>query len=46
VALAGVYFIYSATVEERYLDRAVPRHLPGIQALDQMLLPFIFLNRS
>lgn len=24
------------------LDRAVPRHLPGVQALDQMLVPFIF----
>ena len=33
--LAGVYFVYSATVEERYLARAVPGRLPGVQALDE-----------
>src|SRR5215467_5120520 len=35
VALAGVYFVYSAKVEEHYLARAVPRRLPGVQAVDQ-----------
>ena len=29
------YFLYSATVEERFIDRAVPGHLPGVQALDE-----------
>ena len=31
VILAGVYFVYSATVEERYMTRAVPRRVPGVQ---------------
>jgi len=34
-ALAGVYFVYSATVEERYLTEQFSRHLSPVQALDQ-----------
>jgi len=34
VALAGVYFVYSDR-RGALLDRAVPRNLPGVQALDQ-----------
>jgi hypothetical protein len=35
VGLAGVYFVYSATVEERNMTKAVPRDLPGVSALDE-----------
>jgi len=35
VALAGVYFVYGAKLEERYLTERFPRRLPGVQALDQ-----------
>lgn len=42
VALAGVYFIYSATVEERYLTKQFPDAYPGYKRSTKMLLPFIF----
>ena len=35
VALAGVYFAYSATVEERYLTEQFPDDLPALPARDQ-----------
>ena len=35
VALAGVYFLYSATVEERYMTDQFPDTYPVVQALDQ-----------
>jgi protein-S-isoprenylcysteine O-methyltransferase Ste14 len=42
VALAGVYFLYSATVEERYLTQQFPDTYPAYQRSTKMLIPFIF----
>lgn len=41
VALAGVYFVYSATVEERYLTDEFPDTYPAYKRSTKMLLPFI-----
>lgn len=42
VGLAGVYFLYSATVEERYLSEQFPDSYPVYKRSTKMLLPFIF----
>ena len=42
VVLAGVYFLYSATVEERYLSEQLPDAYPAYKRRTKMLLPFIF----
>lgn len=42
VALAGVYFIYSATVEERYLAEQFPDSYPAYRRSTKMLVPFVF----
>jgi protein-S-isoprenylcysteine O-methyltransferase Ste14 len=42
VALAGVYIVYSATVEERYLSEQLPAEYPGYKRSTKMLVPFIF----
>jgi protein-S-isoprenylcysteine O-methyltransferase Ste14 len=42
VALVGVYFIYSATVEERYLTQQFPDAYPTYRQLTKMLVPLIF----
>jgi len=42
VALAGVYFLYSATVEERYLTERFPDAYPAYKRSSKMLVPFIF----
>jgi protein-S-isoprenylcysteine O-methyltransferase Ste14 len=42
VALAGVYFVYSATIEERYLTDQFPDTYPGYRRSTKMLVPFIF----
>ena len=42
VALAGIYFIYSATVEERYLTEQFPDDYPTYVRSTKMLVPFIF----
>ena len=42
VALAGVYFAYSATVEERYLTKQFPDTYPTYKRTTKMLFPFIF----
>ncbi|HEX6789229.1 MAG TPA: isoprenylcysteine carboxylmethyltransferase family protein [Gaiellaceae bacterium] len=41
VALAGVYFLYSAKVEERYLSDAFPNEYPLYKRSTKMLVPFI-----
>jgi protein-S-isoprenylcysteine O-methyltransferase Ste14 len=41
VALAGVYFAYSATVEERYLTEQFPDTYPQYRRSTKMLVPFI-----
>jgi protein-S-isoprenylcysteine O-methyltransferase Ste14 len=42
VALAGVHFLYSATVEERYMTEQFPDIYPAYKRSTKMLLPFIF----
>lgn len=42
VALAGVYFVYSATVEERYLTEQFPDAYPVYRRSTKMLVPFVF----
>jgi protein-S-isoprenylcysteine O-methyltransferase Ste14 len=41
VALAGIYFIYSATVEERFLTEQFPDNYPAYKRSSKMLVPFI-----
>ena len=41
VVLAGIYFVYSATVEERYLTEQFPDTYPAYQRSTKRLLPFI-----
>src|SRR5437868_708230 len=41
VALAGVYFLYSATVEERYLTEQFPDDYPAYRGSTKMLVPFV-----
>jgi protein-S-isoprenylcysteine O-methyltransferase Ste14 len=42
VALAGVYLLYSATVEERYLTEQFPGDYPADKRSTKMLVPFVF----
>jgi len=42
VGLAGVYFVYSATVEERYLGDQFPDRYPAYRRATKMLVPFVF----
>lgn len=42
VVLAGVYFIYSATVEERYLTEQFPDEYPAYKRSTKMLVPYVF----
>jgi protein-S-isoprenylcysteine O-methyltransferase Ste14 len=41
-ALAGIYFIYSATVEERNMAQQFPETYPAYRRLTKMLVPFVF----
>ena len=42
VSLAGVYFVYSATVEEQWLETKFPDDYPVYKRSTRMLVPFIF----
>ncbi len=42
VILAGVYFVYSATVEERYMAEQFPDSYPVYKRSTKMLFPFVF----
>src|SRR5215467_4642638 len=42
VALFGIYFVYGATVEERYLAGEFPQTYPQYKRSTKMLVPFIF----
>jgi protein-S-isoprenylcysteine O-methyltransferase Ste14 len=42
VLLAGIYFIYSATVEERYMTEQFPDNYPAYKRSTKMLVPLIF----
>jgi protein-S-isoprenylcysteine O-methyltransferase Ste14 len=41
VALLGTYFVYSATVEERYLTGLFPHAYPAYKRTTKMLIPFL-----
>jgi protein-S-isoprenylcysteine O-methyltransferase Ste14 len=41
VGLAGVYFLYSAMVEERYMTAQFPDGYPAYKRSTKMLVPFI-----
>jgi protein-S-isoprenylcysteine O-methyltransferase Ste14 len=41
VALVGAYFVYSATVEERYLTSVFPDAYPAYRRSTRMLVPFV-----
>ncbi|MGA7834446.1 MAG: isoprenylcysteine carboxylmethyltransferase family protein [Acidimicrobiales bacterium] len=40
--LAGIYFVFSATVEERYLTEQFPETYPKYRHSTKMLIPFVF----
>ncbi len=40
-AIATIYFLYSATVEERYLTKQFPDTYPGYKGTTKMLVPFV-----
>jgi protein-S-isoprenylcysteine O-methyltransferase Ste14 len=42
VVLAGVYFVYSATVEERSMAKQFPETYPAYRRSTKMLVPFVF----
>jgi protein-S-isoprenylcysteine O-methyltransferase Ste14 len=42
VGLAGIYFIYSDSVEERYLAEQFPDSYPAYKRSTKMLVPFVF----
>lgn len=42
MALVGIYFVYSARVEERYLSEQFPDTYPMYRSSTKMLVPFIF----
>jgi len=42
VLLAGVYFVSSATVEERYLTEQFPDAYPAYKRSTKMLVPYVF----
>ena len=41
VVLAGIYFIYAATVEERFLTEQFPDSYPAYKRSTKMLVPFL-----
>lgn len=41
-ALATIYFVYSATVEERYMAEQFPNSYPAYKHSTKMLVPFVF----
>jgi protein-S-isoprenylcysteine O-methyltransferase Ste14 len=42
VALAAIYFGYSAIVEERYLTEQFPDTYPAYKRSTKRLIPFVF----
>jgi protein-S-isoprenylcysteine O-methyltransferase Ste14 len=42
VVVLGAYFVYSATMEERYLTSVFPEAYPDYRKSTNMLVPFIF----
>jgi len=42
VALAAIYFVYAATVEERFMAEQFPETYPAYKRSSKMLVPFVF----
>jgi protein-S-isoprenylcysteine O-methyltransferase Ste14 len=42
LAVIGLYFVYSATVEEKILTASFPTAYPSYRAKTKMLIPFVF----
>ncbi len=42
VALLAIYFVYAATVEERFLSEQFPDAYPRYRSSTKMLIPFVF----
>jgi protein-S-isoprenylcysteine O-methyltransferase Ste14 len=42
VGVAAAYFVYSATVEERYLSEQFPDAYPAYRRSTKMLVPYVF----
>jgi protein-S-isoprenylcysteine O-methyltransferase Ste14 len=42
VGLAGIYFVYSARVEERFLSETFPDSYPAYRDETKMLVPYVF----
>jgi len=42
VGLAATYFVYSASMEERYLVKRLPDSYPAYKRSTRMLVPFVF----
>jgi protein-S-isoprenylcysteine O-methyltransferase Ste14 len=42
VVLAGIYFVYSATVEERFMTEQFPDAYPQYVRSTKMLVPFVY----
>jgi len=42
VLLAGIYFVYSATIEERFLAVQFPNDYPSYKRSTKMLVPLVF----
>ena len=42
VVFVGAYFIYSATVEERIMERLFPNDYPAYKRSTKMLIPYVF----
>jgi protein-S-isoprenylcysteine O-methyltransferase Ste14 len=42
VVLAAVYFVYAATVEERFMTEQFPDAYPDYKRSSRMLVPFVF----
>ena len=42
VAVLGGYFVYSATMEERYMAQLFPEAYPAYRRATKMLIPFVF----
>ena len=41
VGLAAIYFVYAATVEDRYLAKQFPEEYPAYKRSTKMLVPFV-----
>lgn len=41
-AISGIYFIYSASVEEKLMTKQFPKAYPTYKTKSKMLIPFIF----